>query len=105
MTARRKRARTQHTLLNCDQFAELACGPEDAAIRVPPYYKGFDRDMDAMREVWQKHREMLLRWWVLPCSEGPSALEFVDKIFPWFCVSGYPGTRPWAWWRFDAPDD
>src|SRR5215475_12047883 len=30
---------------------------------------------------WQTHREALLSWW----------------------VDHYPGTRPWAWWAFEAP--
>jgi hypothetical protein len=38
---------------------------------------------DGMREAWRRHGGVLLAQW----------------------VAQHPGTRPWAWWMFEAPDD
>lgn len=50
-------------------------------------------DPETWGDLWRRHRTALLRWWTAdPGDQGGS-------IRP----SG-PGTRPWAWWHFDAPE-
>ncbi|WP_033336892.1 hypothetical protein [Thioalkalivibrio thiocyanodenitrificans] len=39
-------------------------------------------DDDRMRLDWQRHRDVLLPEW----------------------IKANPGTRPYAWWKFDAPE-
>jgi hypothetical protein len=50
------------------------------------------------RAAWERHGEALTAWWVagLPDDEGPSRFH---RVTP-----GGPGTRPWAWWRYSAPE-
>lgn len=51
-------------------------------------------EMDELAESWADFREELLH----------------DHINGWWCKStesqnsGEPGTRPWGWWEFDAPE-
>lgn len=42
----------------------------------------FYTDRDAQRRTWEEHREALLMQW----------------------IEAHPGTRPEAWWRFDASE-
>jgi hypothetical protein len=101
MTIRQKRQRRQHTRLTSDQFVELVDGPGARGLCGPPYYCGFGDDRDAMREAWERHRDAFLGLF-----RGVGRLEdFVDRLKPWVtsCAS-WPGTRPWAWWEFDAPE-
>ncbi len=55
------------------------------------YGSGFV-DEAAAREAWAAHREALMAYWtrsdLTPEDESPEP--------------GGPGTRPWAWWRFEA---
>ena len=46
------------------------------------FCKGFGRDVEAMEEGWRVLREELLPKWRYE----------------------HPGSMPWAWWRFDAPE-
>ena len=59
-----------------EHFSQLLAGLGDA------FGKDADFDQEQARECWQKHREVLLAEW----------------------IEDNPGTRPWAWWRFDAPE-
>ena len=59
-----------------EHFSQLLCGLGDA------FGKDADFDQEQARECWQKHRDVLLAEW----------------------IEDNPGTRPWAWWRFDAPE-
>ena len=57
------------------------------------------RDIDAMRSDWAKYGDALTAWWV-----GETTQRVLTK--PWlFVVPGGPGSRPWGWWEFDAPED
>ena len=50
-----------------------------------------------MARDWSVHNERLLRWWVFNENRPPMKL--------WtFVGTPNPKTRPWAWWRFDAPE-
>ena len=42
----------------------------------------FDEDMEAMKEAWEQLREPIMEVWKVE----------------------YAGTRPHAWWKFDAPE-
>ena len=53
---------------------------------------------EQMRQDWKMHRERLLHWWITG-ENKPQGMK------PWtFVMTGRPGTRPWAWWEFDAPE-
>mgnify|MGYP001193248409 FL=1 len=54
------------------------------------------------RAMWATHRGQLLRWWL----DGIPADAFRRLHFGFHgCDRPHPaGTRPWAWWRFDAPE-
>lgn len=54
--------------------------------------------LEEMRRDWAFHRERLLQWWITG-ENAPQGMK------PWtFVMAGRPGTRPWAWWEFDAPE-
>jgi hypothetical protein len=44
--------------------------------------EGFHSDEEAKRQAWEASRAELLREW----------------------IGRHPGTRPWAWWAYDAPE-
>lgn len=54
------------------------------------------------RAMWAAHGGQLLRWWL----DGIPADAFRSVHFGFVgCEKANPaGTRPWAWWRFDAPE-
>ena len=43
----------------------------------------FFDDGERIRQAWEEHRPALLTEW----------------------IRQYPGTRPWAWWKFDSPKE
>jgi|GEM_PF-6090482 len=47
---------------------------------------------------WAKHGEPILSWWT-----GETDERFSQKPWIW-PIRGGPGSRPWAWWEFDAPE-
>jgi hypothetical protein len=54
--------------------------------------------LEEIRRDWAIHRERLLHWWIFD-ENKPQGMK------PWtFVMTGRPGTRPWAWWKFDAPE-
>ena len=77
---RKRKVGLQRRLSNVNW--ELATDPKHSQlITGHDFFDQFD-DLDAAREGWQA-----LRGELLPA--------FVDK---------YPGTRPWAWWEYEAPE-
>jgi len=78
---RKRKVGLQRRLSNVNW--ELATDPEHSQlITGHDFFDQFGDDLDAAREGWQA-----LRGELLPA--------FVDK---------YPGTRPWAWWEFEASE-
>lgn len=63
-------------------FADGKRGPRNAE----------NRDMEAVREAWEIFRDEILHDWI---RDKPQ--------YPGYYGPG-PGTRPWAWWKFDAPE-
>jgi hypothetical protein len=60
----------------------------------------FESD-DAARKFWIKHRALIVRWYSLagvPAEYRRWSFEFENTCGP------FPGCRPWAWWKFDAPE-
>lgn len=53
--------------------------------------------LSEMRSDWIERRDELLKAWI-------TRDEAFQAKFPHAKLGG-PGTRPWAWWAFDAPDD
>lgn len=57
---------------------------------------------DELRTLWGRHRARLLRWWFDGVPHGTFQLVHISfKLLR----AQPPGTRPWAWWEFDAPND
>jgi hypothetical protein len=51
-----------------------------------------------MLRDWDLHRTALIAWWT-------GLAEDAERRRPWrYPRAGGPGTRPWAWWEFDAPE-
>lgn len=62
---------------------------------------------DGMEADWNAHREALLRFWIsgeYSTSERLRAAGVDVRMPPWLFFRGCAGTRPWAWWQFDAPE-
>ena len=56
-----------------------------------PDHSGKKVNMEEVRKAWEIFREEILKDWI--CEEpGP------------YDLGPGPGTRPWAWWKFDAPE-
>jgi hypothetical protein len=59
--------------------------------------RGQERPSDAeLCELWDEICQELLDWHV---HGIPAECNELGIAYP-----GRPGTRPWAWWRFDAPE-
>jgi hypothetical protein len=57
---------------------------------------------DELRSLWKRHRARLLRWWF----DGVPADAFQKVHISFQLLKPAPaGTRPWAWWKFEAPAD
>jgi hypothetical protein len=63
------------------------------------YGEGDAFDEDAARADWLEHRDEILSYWTQPREEWLRA----DKVGFANPPPGGPGTRPAAWWWFDAP--
>lgn len=70
-----RQPKRRRTSLSVDQVEQLQIGR-------PFFGPGFGGDQEALEAAWKAFRVELLREW----------------------VAEHPGTRPWAWWRFDAPE-
>lgn len=80
-----KRSQVQ---LSDRQKANLICGPYHPAARAPVW-----RNDDERREAWEAHRDELI------------AMNFIERPVGMLCGSGKGyGTRPLAWWQYDAPE-
>ena len=64
------------------------------------YGEGEHFDHRTAQVHWQEHRAELLAYWTQPFEawrreHGQTSFENPEP--------GGPGTRPWAWWEFEAP--
>lgn len=75
MTIRTKRRGPRSGELDARSKEKLTTGHDWWVLDGP------DRTEAELREIWLNHRDDLLREW----------------------IAAKPGTRPWAWWAFDAP--
>lgn len=89
----RPRRKAREDRLTADQWDELCTG-ESGFTEASAFESEAER-----RGRWQRHREDLLRWW----TRGPDAPDPPADRF-WARTPGEPGTRPWAWWEYDAPE-
>jgi hypothetical protein len=105
-TNRKRRARAWSPDLNDYERQLLLDGPE-AVLIAGEGFRGLTHfaasaaeraaSMGDARAAWVIHGPALLRWWL---GEGEDATR---KPWAWVAPGG-PGTRPWAWWQFDAPE-
>ena len=105
-TTRTRRARTWSPRLDDYRWAALIEGPDTTLIDGKGYPALHERgasDADKLaalaeaRADWETHREAILTWFV--------GVEMDASRKPWIWPApGGPGTRPWAWWQFDAPE-
>jgi hypothetical protein len=57
-------------------------------------------EADAARADWEAVREELLAYWI----SDPGGWRPLDDVSLFRqCRPGGPGSRPWAWWTWDAP--
>jgi hypothetical protein len=55
-------------------------------------------DEVGMRADWERLRDEIIQWSVFGCEPWPNCPLWV------FLTPDGPGFRPWAWWKFDAPE-
>ena len=88
--SRRKRGRLEgfhegrwlHLLTGTDFFSEYGSPPNIAQ----------------MLDDYQKYRDELLDYWTQDNAKWEGEVSNL-----WTPEPGGPGTRPWAWWQFEAP--
>ena len=85
----------RHQLLTGHDYFDDAYG-----LNLPPEYR-FDEA--AARADWEDYREELMAWWL----QDPTAWrrENGRPVGFYNLEPGGPGSRPWAWWAFEGPDD
>ena len=93
---RRRRARADD--LSAIQREELLTGLDFSVLAHPHHGNGFDDDDEARRRAWFAHREELLQAWT---ADPPDQDHRGDLGQP---LLGGAGSRPWAWWRYEAPE-
>jgi hypothetical protein len=85
-----KRRVSHRETLTFGELQELAHG----AVLLGGYdVTGFAGDDSRMREAWAVHGERLTAAWV---ARDHATVPIGN--------AGGQGTRPWGWWRFDAPE-
>ena len=60
---------------------------------------GFGGDDQIRRLAWERHRDELLAYWTGTAAAGEYRGDLGEPR------PGGPGTRPWAWWTYDAPEE
>lgn len=80
--------RTSSPSLDSDKRAQLLTGFS------PWLDVGPADDPDAWEALWRRHRTVLLNWWL----DNPSEHRGIGTS------RRGGGSRPWAWWHFDAPE-
>lgn len=108
-TNRTRRRRRWQNELDCYRIEMLMNGRKAVQLPGTGYFPSTGRGnantpeqqaeaIEEMRRDWAIHRERPLHWWITG-EDGPQGMK------PWtFVMTGRPGTRPWAWWDFDAPE-
>lgn len=106
-TNRTRRTRSWSPDLDDYRWVSLLEGPERVLLAGKGYSalieagaSDLDRAaaMQAAGEDWSEHGPKLLSWWIGQ-ADDPTIRR------PWcFAVPGGPGTRPWAWRQFEAPE-
>src|SRR5262245_14128434 len=66
------------------------------------FMRASDDDEAVMRELWFQNREKLLRYWCQNPQEWKRQNTDAPLGYP---EPGGPGSRPWGWWRFEAPPE
>jgi hypothetical protein len=107
-TNRTRRARLWQGKLDDHKIEQMLEGPDRCLLGGVGYIaRVFFWNMDnaqkaellaEMESDWRVHSQSLLAWWI---NLDARPICSVPWIFP---VQGGPGTRPWAWWEFDAPE-
>lgn len=95
--------------LDDHKIEQLLEGPERCLLAGVGYIgRMFFWDMDHNQKAelladievdWRENGERMVAWWIDLDAEPICSVPW---IFP---LPGGPGTRPWAWWEFDAPED
>jgi hypothetical protein len=104
-TTRTRRTRALHADIDDYKRQELVEGPGACLLAGVGYLPAQnaatpaeqDAAVEAARADWARYGADLLAWWV-----GEDDRRFSAKPWIWAPRNG-PGTRPWAWWAFDAP--
>lgn len=114
MTVRHKRRRAKRGGLTQYKLAELLTGePWYPAMRYSGYGDGTaDIEQFVGEEMvadWKAYRDEILKFWISGRFTGGLSFQLTErsepfKVSPWIFLRGFAGTRPWAWWRFDAPE-
>lgn len=111
MTIRQRRTRRRG--LTTYKVMELLTGQTHyPVVGYDGYGDGHHTDLERfaderMRADYEGHRDALLRFWVGGDWSVTEAFEEAGlpvKGSPFLFYCGEPGTRPWAWWRFEAPE-
>jgi hypothetical protein len=84
----------QQLLVGCD-FCGNAYGNHDGR----PLGRVFDEE--TAREDWEERRDELVQFW----TQDPGVWATTNRRRFGNPAPGGPGTRPWAWWSWDAPAD
>jgi hypothetical protein len=86
------RGKREHLLLGF-------CLIKDLGYADPNSWTGRPRDDAEARADWEEHRAELMTFW----TQDPTAWRATNHQGFFSPAPGGPGTRPAAWWWFDAP--
>jgi len=97
MSIIKRERRVKPEELNPRQRQRLLTGRDWNFPRVP----GFAHDVEE-RSAWQRHREELLAFWLQDPDKWEKANPDRDQwVEP---IPGGPGSRPWGFWEYEAPE-
>src|SRR5262245_45500010 len=92
MPRKQRQLKRRIDLLTDDQKEMLLTGHD--------WFRTF-RSPEEIERVWFENRDHLLQYWL----QDPETWKKKGKDPLGEPEPGGPGTRPWAWWKFEAPEE
>ena len=101
MPPKRRIAKLRRRMISAEEATELLDGMDLLSFDFLAGNNKVEGER-ARREAWEQNRDWLLQYWIGPLAPRGMDPDMSLHLINYVDTQG-PGTRPWAWWRYDAP--